>query len=41
MLTTFANMLTPVFANYVYIGGGLVTLLIVVVVVVVFLLRRV
>ena len=40
MLTTFTNSITPLFANYIYVGGGLLTL-IVIVVVVVFLVRRI
>ena len=40
MFTTFANALTPVFGDYIYVGGGLLTL-VVVVLVVLFLVRRV
>ena len=39
MLTTFAKILTPVFADYLYIGGGALTLVIVILVVL-FLFRR-
>jgi hypothetical protein len=39
MLTTFAEILTPVFADYLYIGGGALTLVIVILVVL-FLFRR-
>ncbi|MHB1038264.1 MAG: hypothetical protein ACYC0Y_26880 [Pirellulales bacterium] len=39
MATTFANTLTPVLGDYIYIGGGLVTL-VVIVLVVLFLVRR-
>ena len=39
MLTAFANTITPIFANYIYIGGGFVTL-VVIVLVVLLLLRR-
>jgi hypothetical protein len=38
MFTTFANTLTPVFGDYIYVGGGLLTL--VVVVLLVMLLAR-
>ena len=40
MSTTLANTLTPVLADYVYVGGGLLTLVIVVLVIV-FLARRI
>ena len=40
MLTTFTNSITPLFGDYIYVGGGLLTL-IVIVLVVVFLVRRV
>lgn len=39
MLTTFASILTPIFADYIYIGGGLITL-VVIILVVLLLLRR-
>lgn len=39
MLTTFVNTLIPVFGDYIYLGGGLVTL-VVVVLLVLFVLRR-
>jgi hypothetical protein len=39
MFPTFANTLTPIFAAYIYIGGGLLTL-VVIVLVVLFLVRR-
>jgi len=39
MLTTFANGIVPIFANYVYIGGGFFTLVIIILVVL-FLVRR-
>jgi hypothetical protein len=39
MLANLTNSLTPLFADYVYIGGGLLTL-VVVVLIVLFLLRR-
>lgn len=39
MLTTFANSITPIFANYVYIGGGFFTLVIIILVVLL-LVRR-
>ena len=39
MLTTFVNTLAPVFGDYIYLGGGLVTL-VVVVLLVLFVLRR-
>ena len=39
MFTTFANTLTPVFGDYIYIGGGVLTLVIIVLVVL-FLVRR-
>ena len=40
MLTAFANSITPIFGDYIYVGSGLLTL-IVIVVLVVFLVRRV
>ena len=40
MLTTFTNSITPIFGEYLYVGGGLLTL-IVIVVLVLFLVRRV
>jgi hypothetical protein len=39
MLTTFANSIAPIFANYVYIGGGTLTL-VVIILVVLLLVRR-
>ena len=39
MFTTFANTLTPLFGNYIYVGGGLLTL-VVIILVVVFVARR-
>ena len=33
MPATLANILTPIFADYVYIGGGVVTLVIIILVV--------
>lgn len=39
MLTTFANILTPIFGDYIYVGGGVVTLVIIILVVL-FLVRR-
>jgi hypothetical protein len=39
MLTTFANSFAPIFANYVYIGGGFFTLVLIILVVL-FLVRR-
>jgi len=39
MVTTFANSIAPIFANYVYIGGGFLTL-VVIVLVVLLLVRR-
>lgn len=39
MLATFAQMLTPVLANYIYVGSGAVTLVIIILVVL-FLFRR-
>jgi hypothetical protein len=38
MFTTFANTLAPVFGDYIYVGGGLLTL--VVIVLLVMLLAR-
>jgi hypothetical protein len=40
MFTTFANNLNPIFGEYIYVGGGVLTLVLVVLVVL-FLLRRV
>ena len=40
MFTSFANSLSPIFGDYIYVGGGLLTLVIVVVLVL-FLVRRV
>jgi hypothetical protein len=40
MLANFANNLTPVFGDYIYIGSGLLTL-VVVVLLILFLARRV
>ena len=40
MFTHFANTLTPIFGEYIYVGGGLLTLVIIVLLVV-FLVRRV
>jgi hypothetical protein len=39
MLTTFAKILTPILADYVYIGGGAVTLVIIILVVLLFFRR--
>jgi len=39
MLTAFANAITPIFANYIYVGGGFVTL-VVIILVVLLLVRR-
>jgi len=39
MLTTFANGIAPILANYVYIGGGFFTL-VVIILVVLLLVRR-
>ena len=39
MLTTFGNTLTPIFGDYIYVGGGLLTL-VVIVVLVLFVVRR-
>jgi hypothetical protein len=39
MFTTLANTLTPVFGEYIYVGGGLLTL-VVVVLVILFVARR-
>ena len=39
MFTTFANTLAPVFGDYIYVGGGLLTL-VVVVLLVLFVVRR-
>jgi len=40
MLATFANTLIPIFGEYIYIGGGLLTLVLVVLVIL-YLVRRV
>jgi hypothetical protein len=40
MFTTFANTLTPIFGDYIYVGGGLLTL-IVIILLVLFVARRV
>jgi|WetSurMetagenome_2_1015567.scaffolds.fasta_scaffold2569414_1 hypothetical protein len=40
MFTTFANAIAPIFGDYIYVGGGLLTL-VVIVLVVLFVLRRV
>ena len=40
MFTTFANSLSPIFGDYIYVGGGLLTLVIVVLVVL-FVARRI
>jgi len=40
MLTTYSNTITPIFGDYIYIGGGLLTI-IVVVIVVLFIIRRI
>ena len=37
MLTTFANSFAPIFANYVYIGGGFFTLVVIIIVVMLFM----
>jgi hypothetical protein len=39
MLTTFANSFAPIFADYVYIGGGFLTLVIIILVVLFFVRR--
>lgn len=39
MPTTFANTLTPIFGDYIHVGGGLLTL-VVIVVLVLFVVRR-
>ncbi len=39
MLTTFANSFAPIFANYMYLGGGFFTL-VVIILVVMLLVRR-
>jgi hypothetical protein len=39
MLTNFANAITPIFGDYIYIGGGLLTLVIVILLVLL-LMRR-
>jgi hypothetical protein len=39
MFTNFANALTPIFGDYIYVGGGLLTLILVVLVIL-FLVRR-
>ena len=40
MFTSFANTLTPIFGDYIYVGGGLLTL-IVIVLLVLFVARRI
>ena len=40
MFTTFANTIAPIFGDYVYVGGGLLTL-VVIVLLVLFVARRV
>ena len=40
MFTSFANTIAPIFGDYVYVGGGLLTL-VVVILVVLFVARRV
>ena len=40
MFTSFANTLSPIFGDYIYVGGGLLTL-IVVILLVLFVARRV
>ena len=40
MFATFTNTLTPLFGDYIYVGGGLLTLVLIVVLVL-FLVRRV
>ena len=40
MFTDFTNTLTPLFGDYIYVGGGLLTL-VVVILVVLFVARRV
>jgi hypothetical protein len=40
MFTTLAHTLTPIFSDYIYVGGGLLTL-VVVVLLVLFLARRI
>ena len=40
MFATFANTLTPIFGDYIYVGGGLLTLVLVVLVIL-FLVRRI
>jgi hypothetical protein len=39
MFTTFTNAFTPIFADYIYVGGGVLTLVLIVLVVL-FLFRR-
>jgi len=40
MFASFANTLAPIFGDYVYVGGGLLTL-VVIVLVVLFVARRI
>ena len=40
MLATYANTLIPIFGDYIYVGGGLLTLVLVVLVIL-FLIRRI
>ena len=40
MLANFTNALIPIFGDYIYVGGGLLTLILVVLVIL-FLVRRV
>ena len=40
MLATFSNTLIPIFGDYIYVGGGLLTLVLVVLVIL-FLVRRI
>jgi hypothetical protein len=40
MFTTFANTIAPVFGDYIYVGGGLLTL-VVIVLLVLYVARRV
>ena len=39
MLTNFVQTLTPIFGDYIYIGGGVLTLVLIILVVL-FVLRR-
>lgn len=39
MLTNFVQNITPIFGEYIYIGGGLITLVLIILVVL-FVLRR-